>query len=112
MFHTVGTNALTLGQSFDALDTTVQYSVTFYYDVASLPVGGGCTLTVTLGTATVSTQIFPPGSEAKVLNWKLGTSIPVMPTSTQESLTFTWSCTSTSSGQGAVFLDDVNLASI
>jgi hypothetical protein len=112
MAHTVSTNALTLGQDLNALDTTVQYSLTFYYDLYSLSAGTGCTLTVTLGATIVFTQVFPPGSEARANNYKLATSIPVRPASIQESLTFTWLCTSATSGQGLVFLDDVNFTSI
>jgi hypothetical protein len=113
MAHSVSTNALTLSQSLNALDTTAQYTATFYYDLYTLSTGTECTLTVTLGTAIIYTVVFPPGSEARAMNYKLATSTPVMPTSLEGTLTFTWSCTSTTtSGQGLIFLDDINLVSI
>jgi hypothetical protein len=112
MGHFASTDALTLSRSLNALDATAQYSLTFYYNLFSLPAGTGCTLTVTLGAAIVFTQVFPPGSETGANNYKLATSIPLRPASIQESLPFTWLCTSATSGQGLVFLDDVNFASI
>ncbi|KAF2753426.1 hypothetical protein EJ05DRAFT_214392 [Pseudovirgaria hyperparasitica] len=106
---------LTLFQSVTGFDTTRPYIISFYLNLYSLSQARSCTLKVLFGDVEVYTRVLTAADGPRVQNWKgPETTVPVIPTSPDQTVKFAYDCipTGTGSASSALFLDDVSMASI
>lgn len=104
-----------MSQTLSAFDTSKSYTLTFYYDLHSIVQSTGCTLSVTLGDATIYTKTLTSNDDPRPYNWKGPvTSTPITPSSREEALSFKYECVvngSPSNTYSYIFIDDVSLVS-
>lgn len=104
-----------MSQTLSFFDTSKPYTLEFYYDFHSIVQTVGCTLSASLGNVIIYSKTFNSADDPRPYNWSVKqVSVPVVPTSQEEALTFKYNCLP--SGNPAndysyIFLDDLNLYS-
>lgn len=108
-----------MSQSLAAFDTTKSYTLTFSYLLYTLEKISSCTLSVSLGDATIYTKtltssdnpgLYNPG----VYNWKTVTSTAVTPASREAALSFKYECSLSgleTAAYSGLFFDDLSFSS-
>jgi hypothetical protein len=114
MYSIPGSNPVnpTITQSLQGLDTTRQYTLSFYYDLYTIHQSFTCTMTVRLANVIIYNKVFTVSDDPRPYNWKNVVSTAITPSGRQGTLTLLYACTSTSTQvttQSFLFLDDFSL---